>query len=76
MGTVLHFDVPAKSPSRSEAGPVQPCEIIIFPGVRIERHELDLSFRLRDSAGHDDFDGIGGVGGVGGGSKRRPRKSS
>lgn len=44
------------------------CEIVIFPGVRIERHDLDLSHRVTPSAGRGDFDGIGGSG--------RPRKTS
>lgn len=42
-------------------------EIVIFPGVRIERHELDLAYRLRDAAGQAD------VGDIDGG---RPRKTS
>lgn len=38
------------------------CEIIIFPGVRIERHDLDLGHRVRDAAGNGDFD-LDGSGG-------------
>jgi hypothetical protein len=45
----------------------RPCEVVIFPGVRIERHEVDLSHRLFDSTG-SDFDDFGG--------KPRPRKTS
>lgn len=68
MGTVLHFKASAKTAiTRVAAGDRDDCEIVIFPGVRIERHGLDLSHRLRDSAGRDNFDGIGGD---------RPRKSS
>jgi len=72
MGTLLPFKASARTPSSSEAvttdGP-SGCEVVIFPGVRIERHEstdlaLDLSHRLCDSAGRDDFGG------------HRPRKTS
>ncbi len=60
MGTVLTF----KSSTRTGLAVVanrdrERCEIVIFPGVRIERHDLDLSHRLRNSAGRDNFDGIG-----------------
>lgn len=69
MGTVLPF---RPSLRLSLDGPgargTDGCEIVIFPGVRIERHDLDLAHRVRDSAGRDDFDGIGGGG--------RPRKTS
>ena len=69
MSTVLPFEAPRHARPRTRpAATNRPCEIVIFPGVRIERHDLDLSFRLRDSAGHDDFDGLGG--------NNRPRKSS
>ena len=69
MGMVLQFK-PLTRTVVPWAGPgARPdCEIIIFPGVRIERHALDLSHRLRNSAGRDDFDGIGGG--------RRPRRTS
>jgi len=61
MGTVLDFKTSAKTTFISAgSGKRRACEIVIFPGVRIERHDLDLSHRLRDSAGRDDFSGIGG----------------
>jgi hypothetical protein len=69
MGTVLSFKrvvtpLPRRDPPRtSTAG-----EIIIFPGVRIERH----AGQSAPPAGSDSDDG--GCDGVGG--KRRPRKSS
>ena len=70
MGTVLQFKPSARTAfvgtGRDDG---RDCEIVIFPGVRIERQDLDLSHRLRDSAGRDDFDGIDGGG-------RRPRKTS
>lgn len=68
MSTVLEFRPRAKArPSeRSDAPAVG--EIVIFPGVRIERHDLDLGHRIRNSAGRDDFNGLG--------RKRRPRKTS
>ena len=69
MSTVLEFRSNALQRPRIRSGPAgHPCEVVIFPGVRIERHEVDLSHRLRDSAGSDDFDGFGG--------KPRPRKTS
>lgn len=54
MGTVLNFHNQAR-PGRFARRPMQsgrhaPAEIVIFPGVRIERHEaataLDLSARI------------------------------
>jgi hypothetical protein len=69
MGTVLSFTTEAREPQRRRRDAKRKqCEIVIFPGVRIERHELDLGHRLRDSAGSDEFDGIGG--------NDRPRKTS
>ncbi len=73
MGSVLLFKA---SNSGKAAGKIASakgapaCQIVIFPGVRIERHDsdLDLGHRLRDSAGLDTFDGIGGG--------NRPRKTS
>jgi hypothetical protein len=71
MGTILRFESPpAAIPARPRPDADRVCEIVIFPGVRIERHQtddLDLSHRLRDSAGRGAFDGIGGG---------RPRKTS
>ncbi len=54
MGTVLDFDTAPKA-RRPRAGE-RTCgstagELVIFPGVRIERHGVDLSARLRDTAG-------------------------
>jgi len=68
MGIVLNLKTrDPERPHRAASAAQFPCEVVIFPGVRIERHELDLGHRLRDSAGHDDFDGIGGG---------QPRKTS
>lgn len=69
MGTVVRFDASLRRDRRGsarEAGATG--EIVIFPGVRIERHHVDLGHRLLDSAGRGGFDGIGETG--------RPRKSS
>ena len=72
MGTVLRFRASTGKASRKAQESARACQIVIFPGVRIERHDaepgLDLGHRLRDSAGRDTFDGIGGG--------RRPRKTS
>ncbi len=73
MGTVLQFAVPEGGAARKrEARADGECRIVIFPGVRIERHDggrrLDLGYRLRDSAGSDSFEGLGGG--------DRPRKLS
>jgi hypothetical protein len=70
MGTVLRFSATDRRPPRAPSRVQGPCEIVIFPGVRIERHGLDLGHRIRDTAGHGDFNGLGG------GGKRRPRRSS
>lgn len=71
MGTVLQYRASTGKTSRSAGPNDEPCRIVIFPGVRIERHQtdpdLDLSHRLHDTAGRDSFDGFGGG---------RPRKSS
>jgi hypothetical protein len=69
MSTVLEFRPPATAkPRQRRVATDHVGEIVIFPGVRIERHDLDLGYRVRDSAGSDDFNGLGG--------KRRPRKTS
>ncbi|HZP20066.1 MAG TPA: hypothetical protein VFB16_07625 [Bauldia sp.] len=68
MGTILAFSASDRRLRATRAEEKGACEIVIFPGVRIERHELDLSHRLVDSVG-DDFDGIGG-------NNKRPRKRS
>jgi hypothetical protein len=71
MGTVLSFDSPFRSrPRETRAADGGACEIVIFPGVRIERHgdDLDLAHRITDAAGRGDFDGLGG--------SPRPRKTS
>jgi hypothetical protein len=68
MSTVLEFRPPATAKPRRRHGDESAVgEIVIFPGVRIERHDLDLGHRVRDSAGSDDFNGLGG---------KRPRKTS
>jgi hypothetical protein len=68
MSTVLQFKASSRSERRKPES--ETCDIVIFPGVRIERHEtdLDLAHRMQDSAGRGDFDGLGGG--------RRPRKTS
>jgi hypothetical protein len=68
MSTILQFRMPEDGTRRSHVTGETEGEVVIFPGVRIERHNLDLGYRLRDSAGRDRFDGIGDGG--------RPRKTS
>lgn len=67
MGTVLHF-TPASRNDRGAGDRDRACEIVIFPGVRIERHDVDLGHRLRNTAGSERFNSLGGNG--------RPRKTS
>ena len=69
MNSVVEFrqGLPQRPRFRAGVGS-KPCEVVIFPGVRIERHAVDLAHRLVDSVGSDDFNGLGGKG--------RPRKSS
>ncbi|MCB1487913.1 MAG: hypothetical protein KDJ88_10700 [Bauldia sp.] len=61
MATILTFPPPRADGIRSpRTDRADTCEIVIFPGVRIERHDVDLSYRLRDSVGRGDFRDIGG----------------
>jgi len=69
MGTILHFTARRADgaiPDRTR--PNRRCDVIIFPGVRIERQGVDLSHRLRDTAGRGRFGDIAGT--------QRPRKTS
>jgi hypothetical protein len=68
MGTVLSFrGTIAPYPRRSQQSATPAGEIVIFPGVRIERCEGEPS-PPEGGQGGNDYDGIGG--------KPRPRKSS
>lgn len=71
MGTLLHFDASARKPARPVASGSVTGEVVIFPGVRIERHDLDLDLghRLRDTIGHPELGGMSGGG-------RRPKRTS
>jgi hypothetical protein len=69
MGTVLPFKAETRS-RPADAAPAQgDCEIVIFPGVRIERQvdARDPEFRPQ-STGSGKLDGTTG--------RRRPRKTS
>jgi hypothetical protein len=70
MSTVLEFRPVASTRRRERRAAIIAGEIIIFPGVRIERHDhdLDLGHRVRNSAGNGDFNGLG--------HGRRPRRTS
>ena len=55
MGIVVPF---VQKPRRDTAGTTS-AEIVIFPGVRIERHEdVDLKARVADPAAGGDYDGL------------------
>lgn len=69
MSTVLEMKRRlSRRPPPETSAASGPCEIVIFPGVRIERHDIDLGHRVRKPIDSDDFNGMGG-------SSRR-RKSS
>lgn len=68
MGTVLEFRPLSATKSRQPNDMSDIGEIVIFPGVRIERYDLDLGYRVRNSAGSEDFHGLG--------PQQRPRKTS
>jgi hypothetical protein len=65
MGTIIHLNPPQRAASPVVAGePLPTCEIVIFPGVRIERQAAPT-----DEAPEPHTDRSTGHGG-------RPRKSS
>lgn len=66
MGIVLEFRPLTVVAKPNEDVGFTAGEIVIFPGVRIERHDLDLGYRIKNSAGGDEFCGLG---------PKRPRKS-
>ena len=65
MTTVLHFRASTRTVSRRSSPSGEACEIIIFPGVRIERHDqastVDLSYRMPRPSGDEQRDGLGGT---------------
>jgi hypothetical protein len=69
MGTVLPFKAERHSRDADESSRARSCEIVIFPGVRIER--------VGDVAGPDTRRPLGGRGKLDGtNGPRRPRKTS
>jgi hypothetical protein len=78
MGNVLQIEPSRRPLRRRPERALTECQIVIFPGVRIERHDdyesLDLGHRLLDSTATGDFGGFDDFGGSGRG--RRPRRSS
>jgi hypothetical protein len=69
MGTVLPFKAEGHNRDADEAPQPGDCEIVIFPGVRIERGgDVEGPDTRRPSSGRGKLDGINGP--------RRPRKTS
>jgi hypothetical protein len=70
MGTVLNFNCRDRERPAGDARAhgEQDCEIVIFPGVRIERDGGRDNPGARPSSGRGKLDGTGG--------RRRPRKTS
>ena len=69
MGTVLSFKgAIAPYPHGGERSLASRGEVVIFPGVRIERHETGPVPPEGNDAGDGGYDGVGG--------KRQPRKGS
>ena len=67
MGSLLKLNAGLRRYAPKPRPQRETCEIVIFPGVRIERHAVDLSHRVAEPAGDFEFD-AGGDG--------RPRKTS
>lgn len=68
MGTIVHFKARRRDGAiGSRTRHNRPCDVIIFPGVRIERQGVDLGHRLLDTAGRGPFSDIAGT--------RRPRRT-
>lgn len=59
MGIIVEFRSLAPTKPRQSDDTVVLGEIVIFPGVRIERQNLDLGYRIRDAAGREDFQCLG-----------------
>ena len=68
MGTILRFRPPAREPGQAaELRAASAADVVIFPGVRIERHGIDLAFRLSEPASTGKDGNI---------DNARPRRSS
>ena len=60
MGTVHPLQSsPRGRPVDGRAADIGPCEIIIFPGVRIERHSPDFKSEMGGPSGPREFAGLG-----------------
>ena len=68
MGTIVQMKAGIARKEKPVARTSGKGEVVIFPGVRIERHDIDLSHRVRNATGRGGLDGVGGG--------RRPRKTS
>jgi hypothetical protein len=67
MATIIHLNPPHRAvASLADGETLPPCEIVIFPGVRIERMEAPFG---DDRSGLEPDDGAGHA-------RSRPRKSS
>jgi hypothetical protein len=50
MGKILRFQPPGLRPGQvAEIAASSAGDVVIFPGVRIERHDIDLASRLRQT---------------------------
>jgi hypothetical protein len=68
MGTILQFRIGEREQAAGGARAQRDCEIVIFPGVRIERAGQNKPDSGSTSTGHGKLDGTNG--------RRRPRKTS
>lgn len=54
MGTIIEFTGVRNEPRREpEGGASRSAEIVIFPGIRVEYHTVDLSHRVMAVHGQD-----------------------
>jgi hypothetical protein len=50
MGNIIQFQPPGRKPGQhTDTAGSRAGSLIIFPGVRVERHDIDLSSRVREA---------------------------